>query len=686
MGKEPLLRIKWAQRGLEAGREKFFHEVFHDILYTDAGRVRSPDMRMPKVFRQILSNKAVCICASRMNLPFTIAMLTWYFSIENGFTEALKAFVYPLERHMSNFMSSTLIGEFDGLNLPFLFTTMMAYMFLKAYSTQDSELMEYYLRSDECESFRKMVDLFYEAIPKFPNLSPLVLAATTNTVFYIEELFDVFPSLLKVTNDDFTPLHRAAIHGNVELAKILLSRDDVDPNAVVDDGISVLHTACMKDNDEIAKLILVRTNNPNVRDGKNRSSLHYCAVSDGVKCAKVLLTHTPAAIVDAVDFHLCSPLHFAARIPRSKVLKLLVEFGANTTIRDDEGEIPLHRAALQSDVENVRTLVEANPSTISFKSEVQITPLTAAAMAHRFKVVDYLLSVGAEVESDFNFEMFYMYLVNVRNKFDNDGWLSRIYSSLIVYGFNPDTLSTNRTNTVMHEACGFGRYNVVKVLLAFGANPLQKNNANETPFVFACMNGHLDVVQLIVDGLSTEDVQRIREKTMERFTDAKIKPKFTSTSFVKRSTKELIEGRDIDGNTAIFYASVNSKYTDLVEYLLSVGAQSNTQNSYGNTPLHVAIEESLFANAISILRFGQPDISIKNILGKTARDLETLSALEENHPIIMALEGKEVDWEQEVEKEHCLFYLKNIKSMKRGYLAKEDEFDVEDSNESDLSE
>ncbi|KAJ3122270.1 hypothetical protein HK098_002975 [Nowakowskiella sp. JEL0407] len=402
------------------------------------------------------------------------------------------------------------IDESDELdeNLPFLFLSLLEYMFFKAYCSRNSELLEFYMHSNECEPFRKLLDLFYEnMVHKFTHLSPIYFAAESNSAYLIEELLS-----------------------------ILLSHDAVDASAAID-GITPLHVASTKDFDENAKLILEKTDNVNARDEKSRTPLHFCTLSDIIKCAKLLLTHVPAADLNVVDADQCTPLHLAARVKKSKVLKMLIENGANTLARSHSGEILLHKATLNSELENVKAPIEANPETVNFNCDRHITPLTAAIITGLVNVVDYLLSVAVDME---NFMALYerdpmtihwrrerpLDIASKSGKLKNNEAYDRFCNAAVkpnaIYRKikkRPVIDSMDREASINSAILCSRRQDVIEYLLSIGASSNVKNAERNTPLHLALLGHRLDCVFAILRRGNPDVYITNREEKMARDLD-----------------------------------------------------------------------------------------------------------------------------------------------------------------------
>ncbi|KAJ3124036.1 hypothetical protein HK098_001412 [Nowakowskiella sp. JEL0407] len=605
-------------------------------------------------FKQILSRNEVCNFASKTNQPSPIPLITWYYSVEYNYTEALKSFASSLETLKTNYYlsakSADIGNNFRGSNPPFLFTAMMAYMLMRAYTFQNAELIWFYLTSAVTVVFRKLVKRFYDTRDfRFCHFSLFIYATKfSKDLLFIQQLLAKFPTALNLMERNLSPLHIAAFCGNVKLVKLLLSFKEVDPNAVTEKGITPLHVACIEDHDEVALVLLKRTKNPHVLDTQYRTPLVYCAVFDSIKCAKVLMTNIPRANPNSPDTRGRMPLHYCSVKSPSKVLKYLLEWGVNVKAKDDLGKIPLHDAVQSTDPQNCKQLVGFDPLTLDIQTGKNLTPLTLAIMSGRCKTVEYLLSIGSNIKTEFNLELFYKSLKQVdaiypRNLVDES--LASIYLSLLTYGFDPKTtIATHKNETLLHHACQRGKINTVLVLLAYGANPGQKNSDGKTPFSFACEYKHLDIVKLIFKGVHQTIVAKLTDRSMGKFKDSHVKPQLQgmNSSTVQYQISEFINKQDEMGNTALMDVVGDDEKIEIVECLITARTKVNVKNKVGDTALHIAIRSGAYSNAMCILRYASPNPYIKNNEGKAPRDLVVLGHY---HPIAKALRGEEVDWE-----------------------------------------
>lgn len=159
-------------------------------------------------------------------------------------------------------------------------------------------------------------------------------------------------------------------------------------------------------------------------------------------------------------------LNYAATVSENTITTLmLLQAGA----KDEEVEqkwTPLHRAALDGDTEKVAKLLSSgvNPD---IRGVLECTPLMGAAMFGHLDVVKQLVEAGADIEA--------------RNKLDTP------YEE-------PST-----DYSVLQLAAWKGQTEVVRYLLAQGADPNIAGNRKLRALHFAVWRGHEDTVRLLLE-------------------------------------------------------------------------------------------------------------------------------------------------------------------------------------------
>ena len=124
--------------------------------------------------------------------------------------------------------------------------------------------------------------------------------------------------------DGYTPLHYAAWKGHHKVVELLLEHG-ANPNIQKHDGETPLHLAVWEGHHKVVELLLEHGANPNIQENK----YGYTPLHDAVnRCLKNKFGRTP--------------LHFTvSRYHVVDVVRVLLDHGADPTIRDNKGRTPL---------------------------------------------------------------------------------------------------------------------------------------------------------------------------------------------------------------------------------------------------------------------------------------------------------------------------------------------------------
>jgi hypothetical protein len=136
-----------------------------------------------------------------------------------------------------------------------------------------------------------------------------------------------------------TPLHRAAIAGQLKAAALLLDHG-ANPNALAEGEMTPLHFAAMLARPELAGLLTRRGARPDIRNASGMMPLHLAAND---KVAKVLVE--AGADVNALTSKGLTPMHTARH---GLVAKELVRQKADLRIRSPKGRTPMETAGIET--------------------------------------------------------------------------------------------------------------------------------------------------------------------------------------------------------------------------------------------------------------------------------------------------------------------------------------------------
>lgn len=308
--------------------------------------------------------------------------------------------------------------------------------------------------------------------------------------------------------DGSTPLQWAVYKGNANEVKRLL-RAGADVNEANVYGATPMQLAAETGDAAILKLLLEAGADVNSPNAEGQTALMAVARTGNVEAAKLLLKH--GATVDAVEqFGGQTALMWAAARRHPEMMKLLLSKGAHinarSTVRNWERHItaegrakdvntggltPLLYAARENCLECVNVLLDRRVD-VDLPDPDGVAPLTVAMMNGNWDVAKQLILAGADVNQWDIYGQAPLHVAiemgdataPVRGSIDpaNEASGAEIIRMLVERGANPNqqmffraprgsgsVSAGSRGTTPFHRACANGDVELVKLLLAHGA-------------------------------------------------------------------------------------------------------------------------------------------------------------------------------------------------------------------------
>ncbi|KAM9393101.1 histone-lysine N-methyltransferase EHMT1a isoform 2-T4 [Pholidichthys leucotaenia] len=246
---------------------------------------------------------------------------------------------------------------------------------------------------------------------------------------------------------------------------------------------------------------------------------------------------------------------------------------------------------------------------------------------------------------------------------------------LLVDGKDPNFVMGNQNKqTPLHVAAAEGHQEVCHMLVQAGANLDMFDEEQRTPLMAACENNHLDTVKYLIRAGAT-----VSHKDIRGFTCLHLAAKLGHYDIIHHllsKASKFINCQDNGGWTPITWAT-EYKHKDLVQLLLSRGADVNVRdkeenvclhwaalsgcddvaqallearcdlgaiNVHGDSPLHVAARENHLECVMLFLSRGA-DVSLRNKEGETpldccVRSSKVWTALNTNKKLTEARRGR----------------------------------------------
>jgi 26S proteasome non-ATPase regulatory subunit 10 len=251
-----------------------------------------------------------------------------------------------------------------------------------------------------------------------------------------------------------------------------------------------------RDTSAITHLLEVERVDVDAGDEDAWTPLHFAAVMADVKIVKLLLEHgadvnakahrtveparTPASI---------TPLMMAALTKRDdslQILRALLGAGAKLNARNDRNDTALHMAVIGENLDAVRFLVAQHATDVDARGRFARTPLHTAVLTGNVALVRALLSHGADA--------------NAKAR----------------YSFNDAAMRPSATPlhlAVEHESDTAAP--IIEALLEAGADPSARDFAGYTPAERAAILNQLDNAKPVRNAAKSADAESAEATTIE---------------------------------------------------------------------------------------------------------------------------------------------------------------------------
>lgn len=389
------------------------------------------------------------------------------------------------------------------------------------------------------------------------NLPPEVSDEEIKAIQQLERIQANSPDLVNGRTRGMTPLHDAAIKGQLAVARFLLDYN-ADVNArisspVANDGRdqqTALHLAAEAGHKAMAELLLERGALINSTDKYGRTAL-FLAVANGYQAvARSLISH--GADVQLPNFQsAASPLHIAAQSDNLAMVRLLLESKADINSADSSGMTPLMSAVTGNRLEIAEFLI-ARGADVQAKAKGGGTALTISVQQSPPPITEALLNAGADP--------------NVLGIADRQRGNQRLLAPIHLAAMKDDVL-------------------LIQALVKHGAKVDLPDSPQKLTALMITLPDHLSALRaLLANGADVNHAdtqgQTALLMAVNLYQTEAIDLLLKKGAAVNRASQ--------DGRTPLLIA-IKDRRDDLIQALLKHGADPNQKGIFGYTPLHLAV-------------------------------------------------------------------------------------------------
>ena len=477
-----------------------------------------------------------------------------------------------------------------------------------------------------------------------PNIQKLILSGKSVEA---QELFQAKIDVNTTDEKGNTPLHAAAQVNDADLVSFLLLKG-ADTEIKNNQGETPLHVAINNRSIKAAE-ILAASSNIFSKDGSGKTALEL-GIADGTRFFNALITPRTAELKDAngrtivhyfastgnlaaiddcikknlplsaedndgnTPLSICyenseslESIRMAANLILANATPLRGTFSyfedaiktRNPSMRFDDGQTPLHLATIMGQTGIVRYLIERGASTKA-KDVSGATPLHEAVRYGRIEIAKYLLDAGADANAQDSLGKTPMLIITPQDS------RAQLYTMLLEHGSNPNAKDLYG-DTPLHIATITGMTTtILDKLIAAGADINERNKKGVTPLSLAVEHrwtDHISYYARCGADIHAEDMEGNTPLTRALDSGLEIISKLIN--------KNNCSNRDSYGNTPLHIAIQRNAGPELIKYIIDCGSDVNARNRYGDAPLFLAVQKNL-RTAGELLLSRQADVFATN--------------------------------------------------------------------------
>ncbi len=236
---------------------------------------------------------------------------------------------------------------------------------------------------------------------------------------------------------------------------------------------------------------------------------------------------------------------------------------------------------------------------------------------------------------------YFIKTVSLFNKVIKAGYSSLLLKLLNDLKINLD-MRDSLENSLLHYAIKDGAKELVVFLLANGANVEAKNSSGETPLFVCAQKGTalaFDQLQLLMQHGANTNYTDFSDRTLLHYACEGGSLPIVTWLIKTQKASQYLHALNNFNQTPFHFACSHKGSKELIQYLLSIGANKDTKNKEGKSPFHcICFRGDLALVQYFVDELGcKKEINIPDKTGKAALHFACLSSAKEKMEVVKLL-------------------------------------------------
>ncbi len=403
------------------------------------------------------------------------------------------------------------------------------------------------------------------------NGSPLLnLCVQKGYTEMAEALLKAGVDVNKVDFENRTALQMAIASGQTNLVRMITQTNQkaANPKDVL---ITPLHTAALFGNIDSIEILLAAKADPNAKDYEGKTPLHLAIQTNNIPTVKILIDKTN---LSSQDNHGTTPLIEAVKMGEVDVVSMLLNAdtqGKALDLRDSEGYNAIYWSVVSQKLDIFQFLINSGISVIPQKKDDTFTTLLhVAARAGAPEFLELLRKSDANQKDSHNTTPL-LSTVKALKHDENNAKHLECMRLLLAQGADPNAM--DKTESCIHFCVKNGFVDALLILLQAEADPDLPDGEGLSPAAIA-VNKHIENLSKKEAGLYSPILDRQMVQCVQALA----------------THHADLDSRNRFGQT-LMHLCVHHVNTTMGTTLLDAGAHPLKKDNFGNTPIHVAAKD-----------------------------------------------------------------------------------------------